>query len=216
MSIVIYCADVGSIAGENFGWARADSSVSTNPEEGTDIGELATRVARDLGDGRRVALGFECPLFVPVPDDPKMLTKARPGELDRAWSAGAGCGSLATGLSESVWLLRKVRSLVEVMPPAFLRWEDFAIAPAGLFLWEAFVTSKAKDVTHQGDATLAVRLFQRLLPEPNVGNAIVCDGPVRSLIGAALLQTGHSRELALLDAPCLVLKVDARVAPAVA
>jgi hypothetical protein len=37
-------------------------------------------IAADLNAGHHVALGFECPLFVPVSEDPNGLTSARPGE----------------------------------------------------------------------------------------------------------------------------------------
>src|SRR5271167_3182425 len=94
----------------NFGWARlavdASGSVCSS---GREIQSFADNIAADINAGHRVALGFECPLFVPVPDDPKHLTSARPGEGNRAWSAGAGAGSLATGLTETVWILDRVR-----------------------------------------------------------------------------------------------------------
>jgi hypothetical protein len=43
-----------------------------------------------LPGGQAVALGFECPLFVPVPEQALRLGAARPGEKNRSWSAGRG------------------------------------------------------------------------------------------------------------------------------
>jgi hypothetical protein len=36
-------------------------------ETGSDMAAMAVRLAADLSAGRRVALGFECPLFIPIP-----------------------------------------------------------------------------------------------------------------------------------------------------
>jgi hypothetical protein len=110
MPLVIHCADIGSVKNGNFGWARLaidePSSVCTT---GRDIEQFAEGIAADINAGVRVALGFECPLFLPFPNDPEDLTSARPGEGDRAWSAGAGAGVLATGLTETVRILDQVR-----------------------------------------------------------------------------------------------------------
>jgi hypothetical protein len=102
-ALIIHCADIGSVRRGNFGWARlvvdaTDSACNT----GFDIYSFADALAADINAGHPVAVGFECPLFVPVPDDPNDLTSARPGEGNRAWSAGAGAGSLATGLTDSL------------------------------------------------------------------------------------------------------------------
>jgi hypothetical protein len=103
MSLVIHCAPIGSVKNGNFGWARlAVDAPSTACTTGRDIEQFAEGVAVDINAGLRVALGFECSLFLPLPEDPAGLTSARPGEGDRAWSAGAGAGSLATGLTETV------------------------------------------------------------------------------------------------------------------
>src|SRR5262249_13070795 len=144
----------------------------------------------DLNSGAHVAVGFECPLFVPVPEDPNGLTSARPGEGDRAWSAGGGAGSLATGLTETVWVLDRVKSKTSVIPAVFVKWQPFRAATGGLYVWEAFVTKAAKAESHHGDAELAVTTFRDSLPDPEQRNAVVCRGRVRSLFGAALIQAG--------------------------
>jgi len=205
--LIIHCADIGSVRRGNFGWARlavdaTDSACTT----GSDIHVFADAIATDINAGNPVAVGFECPLFVPVPDDPHDLTSARPGEGNRAWSAGAGAGSLVTGLTETVWILDRVRRQLTTPCAVHCKWKAFQLS-AGLFIWEAFVTDTAKADTHHDDAELAVLCFREALPDPENQNAIVCVGPVRSLIGGALLQSGWVSDLAWLAKPCLVVRV---------
>lgn len=78
--------------------------------------ELVDAVAGDLIAGEAVALGFECPLFVPVPATPLQLGAARLGEGNRPWSAGAGASSLATGLAQVSWILAELRQRVPDCP----------------------------------------------------------------------------------------------------
>ena len=93
----VFCADIGSVAKGRFGWAFAPDRSGVAVEH-DDIEELVTTVVRQLLDSKKVALGFECPLFVPIPSDPLQLTSARVGEGAYPWSAGAGASALATGL----------------------------------------------------------------------------------------------------------------------
>jgi hypothetical protein len=119
------------------------------------IWDLVIAVAKHLKRGNPVALGFECPLFVPLPENPNDLTAARSGELDRSRSAGAGAACLATGLTETIWILEKIRAPLVQPPPAYLEWKRFRQSGSGLFLWEAFVTKTAKRTSHQSDADAA-------------------------------------------------------------
>jgi len=205
-SLIIHCADIGSVAKGNFGWARFDCAEQPTCTIGQDIRAFAATIATDLNSGHPVALGFECPLFIPVPDDPARLTSARDGEGNRSWSAGAGAGSLATGLSETVWILTQVRQQLTSQAPVHFRWSPFQQSGVGLFVWEAFVSGDAKSDTHHGDAEFAVNQFFTSLPNPESYNAITC-GNARSLIGAAVLQSGLSGDLTLLHQQCLVIRV---------
>jgi hypothetical protein len=170
------------------------------------VRELVECVAVDLNEGRPVALGFEGPLFVPLAEDPADLTAGRKCEGDRPWSAGAGCGSLATGLTQTLWILERTRRALRQPVQVFLDGTEFQRAGSGLFVWEAFVTKAAKQSTHCGDAEVAVDGFRSCLPEIDSHNAIPCSR-VRSLIGAALLQAGWSDDLRLLEKPCVVIRV---------
>lgn len=207
MPIVIHCADIGSVKNGNFGWARLLVDDATKEcTTGHDILAFADGITADINAGFHVALGFECPLFVPITEDPTGLTSARPGEDDRPWSAGGGAGSLATGLTETVWILKRVGAHVRSRPEVFDEWSAFIKAQCGLFVWEAFVSKDAKADTHHGDAELAALSFRSALPDLKKNNAVVCEGAVRSLFGAALLQTGWVRELAWLSKACVVIR----------
>lgn len=203
---VIYCADIGSVARGRFGWARGvKSGQALTVTGGADIYEFVDAAAKDLNAGARVAMGFECPLFVPISDDAARLTSARNGEGSRPWSAGAGAGALATGLTETVWILREVRRRIHSDVPAFVSWPAFLEVGYGLFLWEAFVTSHAKGETHIADAEIAVRSFAAEIPNIPAANAIH-ETSIHSLIGAAMLRTGWSTDLSLLETSCIVIK----------
>ncbi|MFN0303425.1 MAG: hypothetical protein ACKVQU_24050 [Burkholderiales bacterium] len=200
------CADIGSVAAGNFGWWSSDG------ESGREPSTLAVSIADALNGERPVALGFECPLFVPFAEDEFQLTRAGPGEGSRPWSAGAGCGALATGLVQVAWVLRAIRASLKSPPRAHLDWEDFSKSKSGLFLWEAFVSGKGKSSTHVADAQAAGEAFTKSLPNPGSINAVACSTPVYSLIGAAMLRTGWSHSSEVLAQACLVIKVSANAA----
>jgi hypothetical protein len=199
----IFCADIGSVKAGRFGWFGADPD--GRPVPGRSIEDLASAVAEKITCGAKVALGFECPLYVPLRDDPVLLTKARTGEGNRSWSAGAGCGALATGLVEVTWLLEQIKTKTPKSSAAFLNWKAFETSHGGLFLWEAFVSGKAKGSGHAHDAEIAVQAFQAALPNPELANAI-SEQSVLSLIGASMLRAGWSTNVQQLSETCLVIK----------
>jgi hypothetical protein len=201
-SIVVWAVDVGSVRQNRLGWCRIRGEERAT---GHDIRWLVEGVSSDLTRGLSVALGFECPLFVPVPDDPLFLTSARPGEGARSWSAGAGAGALATGLTECVWILEQVRSLSTRSIAPTLDWARFLAGQADLFLWEAFVTGVAKSLSHHGDAEIAAMSFRQAFPHIAEANAVTAANPY-SLIGAALLRSGLSTDLSVLSTPCVVIR----------
>jgi hypothetical protein len=212
MRVTVACADVGSIAEGRFGWAiRQPPEPLIEVEHHGSIEALGNEVISRVNNGELVALGFECPLFVPIPDEPELLGKARPGEGNGPWSAGAGTGALATGLVQSTWLLRHIRCGLKVDPTATLDWDVFADGKTPLFLWEAFVSRKAKSGSDHGDAAAAVMAFCNSLPNPQASNAIGAQIAL-SLIGAALLRSGWDVSAEVLKQPCLVIEATAEVA----
>jgi hypothetical protein len=74
-------------------------------------------------------------------------------------------------------------------------------------MWEAFVSAKAKatNLTHHGDATIAVERFFAVLPDPTTTDELDASSPL-SLIGAALVWSGWSDDVELLRRKCLVVK----------
>ncbi len=202
-SLWSFCADIGSVKSGRFGWFGLAPDGSSVP--GRTIEDLASAVAEKITAGEKVALGFECPLFVPVRTEPMLLTSARNGEGNRSWSATAGCCVLGTGLVEVQWLLASIRANVSESATAFLDWHSFVKSNGGLFLWEAFVSGKAKGNGHAHDAEIAVRAFRAALPNPPLANAIT-EQSVFSLVGAGMLRAGWSSNVQLLSEQCLVIK----------
>ena len=209
----VYCADIGSMQTaqkqeNHFGWAGVSicpNGQQSSWREGKDMQELADVVAGGLNQGAKVAVGFECPLWVPVTDDRKKLTSGRGGEGTRAWSAGAGPGSLATGLTQVSWILREIRKKL-VDARAFLDWNSYRTSKDGLFIWEAFVSREAKTGSHTGDAKAAVSAFVKALPSLETSITEPPGSQTRSLIGAALLWASWSKDLSLLHQSCTVIK----------
>jgi len=203
----VFCADIGSVQAGRFGWAAANTDGQAS-ESGREIRVLAQKIVAHLNSGRPASVGFECPLFVPLREDPNRLTAARRGDGSRAWSAGAGTGALATGLVEVSWILNEVRRELKLEARTHLEWDAFR-TDGGLFLWEAFVSGGAKPRVdgnpHAADATVAVAAFVDALPDPTSMNAIH-ETDVISLIGMSLLRTGWTDDVKSLETPCLVIK----------
>lgn len=205
-NLVVWCADIGSVKNKKFGWCRGiEDKERSDFKEGTDIIEFCLGIAKDLSNGKKVAIGFECPLFVPVSDNPFALTNARQGENDRAWSAGAGCGALATGLTECVFILQEIRKAThEQIKPTF-NWDDFRKGESNLLIWEAFISKSSKVLTHSGDAKVAIEAFMRYYPNLAEANAVTAVNPY-NLVAAALLRTGITNDIGMLSESCIVIK----------
>lgn len=169
----IYCADIGSVANNRFGWVRLAGDQS---HKDNCIVAFVENIACAIAKGRMVALGFECPLWIPVPPEPQRLTKGCRVDGNRPWSAGAGTAVLATGLTQVAWILDKLRLRLKkrgtALPSAHLAWPEFWVAGgSALFFWEAFVTGEAKVGSEDaGDALVACRAFADRLPNL-AGNA---------------------------------------------
>jgi len=196
-AIEVYAVDVGSVAGDNFAWASTDAV-------GDDIDNLVGSITRDLENGKAIALGFECPLWLPISASPMSLTSARSGE-HRSWSSGPGSCALTTGMVELVWILRELRRGTGREASVFLDWKRFQSATGPrLLLWEAYVTGVSKGSSHADDARIAVQAFQAALPSPE--SILTPSDVVFSIVGAALVHAGWSNDVGLLSKPCLVVK----------
>lgn len=212
--LVVYCADIGSIAKGNFGWARLESDVGSM---GCDrrIDQMVEHLATDIHAARPVALGFECPLWIPVPEASSELGMGRPNEGSPSWSSQTGGCVLATGLAQVSWVLREVKVRVPEVR-GFVKWADFmSAADYRTFLWEAFVSGAAKadreaSDSHTRDAETGARRFAEFVDDP-VENCreFVPTTPFLSLMGAMMIGAGWTDDGDLLRTAPLVVRAAA-------
>ncbi|AUG75051.1 hypothetical protein CFP65_0065 [Kitasatospora sp. MMS16-BH015] len=152
--------DIGSVAQGRFAWAALEGSTRLPVGEGIDPEGAAQAVAEGLRTGGRVVLALEAPMSVPVPPPEAgaatELGRARTGERNRPWSAGAGAGVLVTGLAQGAWLLARIRTLVPTVT-ATTQPERFPDEGGGerLLLIEAMVTGSDKSLPVNGSQDLA-------------------------------------------------------------
>lgn len=176
--IKIFGVDVGSVRRRGgFSWSLTDASVRGQD----DPSQLGDAVMSALQSDGRVALAFECPLSVPVPAADATgwmdLGRARAGEHNRPWSAGAGAGVLATGLVQLPWLLRYVADRSDTQVSATTQPAAFLDGRANLLLAEAMVTSDGKPEPVDGhqdhaDALAAARRLEELLTTAASGEVV--------------------------------------------
>jgi hypothetical protein len=183
---------------------------------------MADYVAGKLAEGHPVALGFECPLWIPLTADQNNLTNGRAEDGNRAWSANGGALVLATSLPITAWTLRRIRvALIErglshERIPVAADLTTFQENPQGLLLWEAFISgnNKAADYEdlperqkHIADAHLGARAFIRRWRAP-VAQSKVPDAPdeTLSLIGMALLRSGWTHDISILHRPVEIVR----------
>ncbi len=197
--------DIGR-PGTNLGWAIDDPKRS-----GTDLDDCIEVLAAALREDA-LALGFEAPQFVPVRHDQNTLLKARSGETGagvapRAFSATPGATVLVTSLVIVPYVLKRLRERVPAAT-ATLDWRCPMTEPKQMLLWEAFVTDQRRDTVtrHVEDACLAIDDFRRGIADPVSFESSVTASECLSLLGAALLRTGWSTDVALLSTPCLVVR----------
>jgi hypothetical protein len=212
---VIACVDVGAPQRGNVGWAVLYSGELVH---GTDLHELARVLSVHVAVGRTLALGFECPLYVPRRADPMAMTRARMQETGVNWCGGPGGSVLATGLVQVNWVLRQLRHASHALVGT-TRWAEFCSGGANLFLWEAFITSRGGfsvprnlvtvDVrsTHARDAICGVIAFDKLTKQHATLPSDLGTENAISLVAMNLLESGVSNDQSLLSEPCIVLRV---------
>lgn len=209
---IIYACDVGSTRCSaktglpSFAWARV------NPEDGaiqvsSHIDKLVQQLKSDIRQVCSIALGFEAPLFIPVPEDWKDLSKGREGDGNRSFASPVGLSVCALGIHQSAWILR---SLYESLS----RECDFTLdpkcwPPSGqrlvVFCWEAFVSGAAHSEQHLMDAATAVSFFHENETNLRNINAVSAEKPL-SLIWSVALWSGWVSNLEFMHKPTLVIK----------
>lgn len=209
----VFCADVGSVARNSFAWARripgSDGDELHRPES---IESLAASVVHALRDGEPVALGFEAPLFIPVPENPERLGKARPCDAPSpAWSSSVGASVLATAMVQIPWILRFIHEHIPDLQ-VHAQWPPFAEQQHGLLLWEAFVSGAAKGETHEEDARSGVQAFCEQLPSPGDSSAAATERPF-SVLAAAAIWAGFDLQTEDTRGGCLLVRATQPAAP---
>jgi hypothetical protein len=202
----VFCADVGSIARDSFAWARripgSDGEELHQPES---IESLAASVVHVLRDGQPVALGFEAPLFIPVPEKPDRLGKARPCDAPSpSWSSSVGASVLATAMVQIPWTLGFIHEQIPDLR-VHVKWQPFAEQQDGLLLWEAFVSGAAKGDTHEEDARSGVQAFCEQLPNPGDPTAEKTERPF-SVLAAATAWAGFDLPIEDMRGSCLLVR----------
>lgn len=209
--VAVYCVDVGSEKRGNFGFWRR--KFSDQDFSGVGLEKLVAKLGKDIGAGIGVTLGFECPQTIPVPDKVVELGRARPGERNRAWCAGAGPVVLAHGLQQLAWILRSLDERSTRRPAITFSWPKFAEGAANLHLWEAFVTGPGRGDDlgrHVADARAgAEELIWRaaqLPPNKDLASDVYTGGGL-NLAAAAAVWAGLG-EPVLLSEPVTVIMAD--------
>ena len=211
---VIYTCDVGSTLyqkkrrGPAFAWARLNPNEGTKSIRGSsDIQQLVKQLQLDIEEGYSVSLGFESPLFIPIPDNSRNLSKGREGDGDRSFASPIGLSVTTLGIHQSAWILKRLHESssrkceftldLQCWPPPSHRHI--------LFCWEAFVSGKAHSDGDIRDAATAVVFFFDNERNLQRVNAVTAENPI-SLIGAVALWSGWTSDLTYLHRTTLVLK----------
>jgi hypothetical protein len=208
----VVAADIGSVRQpSNFAWAALDAPSREVAAAGLDPDSAVEAAIAGLAGTGRVALLLEAPMSVPVPGDWRRLGKARANEGSRPWSAGAGCGALATGLAQGGWMFRRLAAAlsglgVTTQPGPWLA------AGAPLLLAEAFVSAGGKPKAapasqHAADAAVAGHAFLDWLDAgAPAGQAVRCAPDASfNLLAAMALWAGLSIDRSELHQEVLVI-----------
>ena len=152
---------------------------------------------------------LEAPMSVPVPDGQpdawRALGKARNGEGNRPWSAGAGAAAWATGLAQGAWMLRQLAVMVPGLAVT-TRPGSWRHGGAQLLLAEAFITAAGKpEPLPAGQDAADAAAAGLALAEP-LGSSVRCvpQEPF-NLLAAMALWTGLRIDPAELHAEVLVV-----------
>lgn len=118
---------------------------------GRSIEKLADAIAEDLEEGRRVALGFEAPMWFPLKysHEPKLrlfrhrfkAEKGKGGEQGREWYLNSGAAATVKAISLGIMLREHLRCRYE--EGHFATTPD-ARSPGTVTLFESFVTGRFK------------------------------------------------------------------------
>ena len=109
MTNIVYACDIGSTIQGRFAWKRTGPPVAVRDGEESSIEELVDRLKQDLKEGCSIALGFEAPLFIPIPKVASQLSRGRTGDSTRSCFAPAGASVATLGLHQAASILKQIR-----------------------------------------------------------------------------------------------------------
>ena len=214
--VAIAAVDVGSPLPQpkkphgSIGWAVRLAGKRISSGDVRDLDKCVRLIGDALSKGA-VALGFECPCFLPISEDANLVTKARCGEGNRAWSAPSGLRVTAQGPAVAGHVLLKLRGVFPSARPTFEfdRQAD-EWGSGDLLLFEAFVTGDAKGKTgmDKEDACIAVKAFEGIARSwPPKESAVNARGMATvNLLAAALIATGWDVDKSMVSQTCLVVR----------
>lgn len=217
MNVRVVAVGIGSVGPPSkFAWAAFDAPNRDITATGDDPETAAKELAAALREGMQAALLLESPMSNPVPSAEmgwRLLGKARAGEANRPWSAGAGAGVLATGLAQGAWLLEHLATAL----PGLTATTNAAVWRAGeaqLLLAEAFVPGTGKPVPvpagqHAADAAAAgLEMVVRLVAAQELTSDVRCS-PHRpfNLLAALAVWAGLTMNANELREEVLVIRV---------
>lgn len=239
-NFIIYGVDIGSTQRDRFAWCRLDptsdttyclsKTTSKGTEEIEPIDELVTSLKQDIENNLKIALGLEAPLYLPIPESAKGLSKGRDNEGNRSCMAQIGLSVAGLALHQLAFILRDLKNEIQSMPKITLDFDQWCKSKNNeLLIWEAFVSGEAKkdkktqisngkkENPHEIDAEKAANAFLEYLTCPEKRTDENIFGQIRlndrentqkalSLAGTALLWSGLSTELELLHNKVLVIK----------
>lgn len=205
----VYACDIGSVRSGAFAWAGCDAS-GDRVIGGASIDDFVAAIVETVERCQcSIGVGFEAPLYLPVPPLSSDLSRGRSGEGSRSMFAPAGAAVTALGAHEAAWILRALYGRVGGMLTYTLDPMDYAEAGNSprLLVWEAFVSQGAHGSSHLQDAATAATAFADIdwaVPRPNPLSA---QQPL-SLVHAAALWSGWADDLLRLHSECAVVRPD--------
>jgi hypothetical protein len=207
----LYACDVGTTrsgaAGSSFAWAKIEPEDPARVRVSRDIERLVADISSEINVGKSIALGFEAPLFIPVPISADNLSRGRAGERDRSFAAPPGLAVTTLALHQAAWILASLREACIRECGFSTDWKAWPPSSEKqvLFCWEAFVSGNAHSDTHVNDAATAVNAFSIHERNLDQANAVTAERPL-SLIGTAALWSGWTENQAMLHRSALVIK----------
>jgi hypothetical protein len=204
--MIIFAVDIGSELSskkkENFAWSNSKG------DSGKKLQSLLDSMLSFLPDNK-ISIGFECPLYFDVYDE--KVNRQRLIDEGRSWSASAGATSMATGLAQTNFIFRRLKSEFTSLKYRVVTSPKDLKLDYNIFIWEAFITGNAKfrdkknPNAHIEDCKIAIKEYKRVVKNKKLKEKIY-KFECMSLIGAILMRNGCVTNENVLSQRPLVIK----------